>query len=315
MVDLTIQLPESFFQEEERDGYLVSAKMKELWAVQLDLLSEFNRVCKKYNLKFILDFGTLLGAIRHKGYIPWDDDIDVSMLREDYDKLMVVGPKEFKHPYFLQSQETDKRFDGGVVKLRRSDTTCFMAHNLKNHSSYNQGIFIDIFVYDRLPSDDQNVLEAINLESKTAFNRMVLMSRRIILKDGKIMSYLFAHYYRCKCRLHHGSLKTITKTWEEVARRYKTLDTDWVGSIRFFNLHCRSRKWFEETILVPFENMALPAPKAYDEFLRKCFGDYMTPVREGSAHSLVFFDTNRAYKEILADKEMMKKITHNMIPC
>ena len=75
MVELKIKLPDSFFYEEERDGYWVSSEIKELWAVQLDLLNEFDRVCKKYNLKYILDFGTLLGAIRHKGFIPWDDDL------------------------------------------------------------------------------------------------------------------------------------------------------------------------------------------------------------------------------------------------
>lgn len=302
-------MPDSFFLEEERDGYLVGAKMKELWAVQLDLLNELDRVCKKYNLTYILDFGTLLGAIRHKGYIPWDDDIDVAMLREDYDQLMEVGPVEFKHPYFLQNQWTDKYFDGGVTKLRRSDTTCFMQHNLKYHASYNQGVFIDIFVYDRLPSDDPKLLESINNETRSAFNRVVLSSRKISLKNGKIMSFLLAHYYRMKCRWYHGSLKTMIKTWEDIARRYETIDSEFVGSIRFFNLHCRYRKWFEDTINVPFENLMMPVPRAYDEYLRKCFGDYMTPVRSGSAHTMIFFDTDRSYKDVLADKAMMKSIT------
>ena len=92
MVDLNIKLPESFLQEEEREGVVVSAELKKLWAVQLDLLCEFDRVCKKHGLRYILDFGTLLGAIRHKGYIPWDDDQDVSILCEDYDiyKMGVV---------------------------------------------------------------------------------------------------------------------------------------------------------------------------------------------------------------------------------
>ena len=111
MVDLKVKLPDSFFHEEVRDGYLVTAKVKELWAVQIDLLCELDRVCKKYNLKYILDFGTLLGAVRHKGFIPWDDDLDVSMLREDYDKLMEVGPTEFTHPYFLQNHDTEIGYD------------------------------------------------------------------------------------------------------------------------------------------------------------------------------------------------------------
>lgn len=91
-----------FFREEIRNDYLVPAAMKRAWACQLDLLKELLRVCDKYNLKCWADYGTLLGAVRHKGYIPWDDDIDMVMLREDYDKLVEIADKELKHPYFCK---------------------------------------------------------------------------------------------------------------------------------------------------------------------------------------------------------------------
>ena len=116
MVDLNISLPDSFFQEEVRDGYLVSAKMKALWAIQLDLLNEFDRVCKKYDLRYILEFGTLLGAIRHKGFIPWDDDLDVSMLREDYDKLMALI--RYKNYHGLYEKEVKKTQCRGLRKCQ-----------------------------------------------------------------------------------------------------------------------------------------------------------------------------------------------------
>lgn len=211
MVDLNIQLPESFFHEEVRDGYLVSAKTKELWAVQLDILNEFDRVCKKYKLKYILDFGTLLGAIRHKGYIPWDDDVDVSMLREDYDKLMEIGPSEFKYPYFLQNQCTEKKFDGATTKLRRSDTTCLLTQNIKYHASYNQGIYIDIFVYDRMPYD-KRIQESLHRESKRTFDYLEFASRKIRYGDDSIIKSLARYVYH---RLRYGSRKKII-AWRRV---------------------------------------------------------------------------------------------------
>ena len=120
MVDLNIELPKGFLEEEVRCGYTVTRKMKEVWAVELDLLKEFKRVCNKYDLKYCADGGTLLGAIRHQGFIPWDDDLDIAMLRKDFEKLNEVAPAEFKKPYFWQTEETDKGSARGHAQLRYS---------------------------------------------------------------------------------------------------------------------------------------------------------------------------------------------------
>ena len=110
MVPLKLQIAPSFFLEEERDGYVVSAGMKQIWAVELDLLAEFARVCAENGLKWFVHAGTMLGAVRHQGFIPWDDDIDVVMPREDYDRLCKLAPTAFSHPYFFQCEDTDRYF-------------------------------------------------------------------------------------------------------------------------------------------------------------------------------------------------------------
>ena len=81
-----------FFREEERCGYLITEKMKRVWAVQLAMVDEVERICRKYGLRYFADSGTLIGAVRDRGYIPWDDDIDLAMLREDYDRFVKVAP-------------------------------------------------------------------------------------------------------------------------------------------------------------------------------------------------------------------------------
>ena len=105
-------------RDEMRSGFLVTSHRKKLWNVQIGLIKEFERICKKHNLKWWACGGTLLGAARHKGFIPWDDDVDVAMLRPDYNKFLDIAADEIKYPYFLdnwydytiESEENDKKF-------------------------------------------------------------------------------------------------------------------------------------------------------------------------------------------------------------
>ena len=117
MVELKLALPDHFLEEEVRDGYTVSKEMKEVWAVELDLLAEFMRVCDRHGIVYYADAGTILGAVRHKGFIPWDDDIDVMMMRDQYDKLQKIGPEEFRHPYFSRPS--------GRIRALCADTPSF----------------------------------------------------------------------------------------------------------------------------------------------------------------------------------------------
>lgn len=298
MVNLKIDLPNSFFQEEERSGYLVKAEIKELWAVQLDLLSEFDRVCKKYDLKYILDFGTLLGAVRHNGFIPWDDDLDVSMLREDYDKLMKIGPKEFTHPYFLQNHYTDKGYDLSVAKLRRSDTTLIEIENLKHKSQYNHGIFIDIFVWDNIPTNDLKELEVLNQKLFGAYSHLYVMKHRPSLNDRIKLPLTLLRYLFYK--LLYGSSEKEYRRLYAMATQFSK--SDYVANLMYLKSECRLRKWHEDLTEIAFEGMMFPVPADYDELLTDCYGDYMVPVRGASDHTIVYFDANRPYKEVIKER-------------
>ena len=144
--DMKAILGEDFFKEEVRCDYLVSAKMKRIWAVLLDMYLSFAEVCEKHGLKYFVVGGTLLGAIRHKGFIPWDDDFDVGMLRDDYEEFIKIAAKEINSPLFFQTPYTDPGYFVSWVKIRNSTTTGIS--KITNHRRFNQGLYLDIFPMD-----------------------------------------------------------------------------------------------------------------------------------------------------------------------
>ena len=145
-----MHLDEKFYQKETRCGYEVSEKMKKVWAVELNLLEYFDQLCREHNLRYFVDYGTLLGAVRHQGFIPWDDDIDIVMLRDDYEKLKMIAQDEVSSPYFFQNSYTDIMI-WALAKLRDSRTTAIEYPDFP--PEFNQGIFLDIFPLDDAPDD------------------------------------------------------------------------------------------------------------------------------------------------------------------
>ena len=153
-MEINTSFPDQFYSEEIRCGYTVTSKQKKVWAVELDLLNEFDRVCRNNNIQYFASMGTLLGAVRHKGFIPWDDDLDVCIFRDDFMRLCALS-KEFKSPYFLQTALSDRKYFCGYARLRNSTTTGVISNNAS--PEYNNGIFIDIYVLDGFSTDDRKL--------------------------------------------------------------------------------------------------------------------------------------------------------------
>lgn len=123
--------------------------MNDLQKVEFDIFLEFDFVCRKLNLNYFLVSGTALGAVRHGGIIPWDDDLDVAMFRDDYNKFMELAPRMLPNKLFLQNYKTDKNYPFVFAKLRNKQTA-FIETALRNFDM-NHGIYIDIFPLDGYP--------------------------------------------------------------------------------------------------------------------------------------------------------------------
>lgn len=314
MVDLNIQLPDSFLQEEVRSGHLVTAQTKELWAVLLDLLNEFDRVCKKHNIHYFLDLGSMLGAVRHKGFVPWDEDLDISLLRKDYDRLMEIGPKEFKYPYFLQNHQTDRYFERPVARLRRSDTTFLQGDNVINRTKCNKGVFIDLYAYDSISSNDPEEAELIHSQCKDIWEKGVLLANPPkLFHGGELPMVTLEYLYH---RVRYGTAAKMFKKMERVAKGSEDDTSEYVSLLFTVTSppYICQRKDIEKTIDVPFECLMVPIPEEYDKFLVQRYGDYMTPVKEDivATGKLWFLDTDHSYKDVVKQKDFYPNISREL---
>lgn len=290
-------------EEEIIDGHLVTAETKKLWAVEMDLAKKLLEVCKKHNLKIWADGGTLLGAVRHKGFIPWDDDMDFCMMRDDYNRLIEIGPKEFKEPYFFQSIYTDNTW-GSMAKIRNNNTA-LIDSNYKEWKNRNSGVFIDVFVVDAIPDDEG----AFSYVYKTVRKKRKLLTRYGVYKPSyKNLRAIFRTLYVELYFLFHDYYKTQKSIVDLLSsnkleeNKYCTLIDFYAGSnVGFDKVKRRKYDWYNETIELPFMDTKLPAPKDYHELLTSFYGDYMTPVKGWSFHEMICCDCDRSYKAVMAE--------------
>ena len=286
---------------EYRDGFYVTPQAKRLWNVQLQMLQRLLEVCEKHNLKVFLSGGTLLGAVRHKGYIPWDDDIDVDMPREDYDKLVALAPAEFKDPYFFQCAYTEDGYYRGHAQIRYKGTAQVLPHEV--YSDFNQGIFLDIFVLDHVPDTPKQWHKVVR---QTKYIQTFLWFRKnkymFFLKPMKwVKSYLRVLFMGISWSTPDREL---FQRYEDILRNPAYRDCKRIGCLClapsrkneswFFDRHC-----FDESVYLDFEYMKFPAPAGYHAVLTTLYGDYMTPVQCPSMHGDTLSSADEDYTKVL----------------
>ena len=302
---IKMSIPEEFYAEEERCGFLVTQEMKRIWAIELDLLNELSRVCSKHGIEFYAEGGTLLGCIRHKGFIPWDDDIDVAVTRANYDKLCAVA-YEFQHPYFFQTEQTDPGSLRGHAQLRNSLTTGALAS--EGSLSINQGIFIDIFPMDNVPdnSDEFEKQKTIIREHK---NRALRYGKSIYLYDRDSGSKRIIKKALIGVPFFKSVFKKVAtsnyEAFEKACKKYDATDTRKCSLLSFMcdnNAYIRDRSAYREVEMKPFEFMQIPVPVGYDHILTTQYGDYMELIKGNNNHGSVLFDVFTSYKEIVGPK-------------
>ena len=299
-----MKFPDSFFQSEDRCGFHIRPMMKRLWATQMDILSWIDEVCAKHGIRYIMCYGSMLGAVRHGGYIPWDDDLDIGMLRADFNKFFEVLPQEL--PAWLDT----------ISLLPGARCPREMTFNINNGSKFDTSTEflerfhgcpyatgVDLFVFDRIPSDpkefayqdrlirildrllmlqwqvDEESISPVDMEKYIAYREGIEdeLSFTFTDKEPKPLQILRLLDMACSLCEDCGS--------QRVENREQVI---YYGEKGFLE------KYFTDRIYVPFEGfMNVPIPKDYDAILKSLYGDYQVPRRFVSQHDYPIYHNQR----------------------
>lgn len=295
-------IPEKFYEPEVRDGFYVPSEMKRYWAAMLEVYDQVARVCRKHGLNFYADYGTLIGAVRHGGFIPWDDDFDISMMREDYLTFLKIAEKELPKGYKVLSIYNNHKshtFLGRVVNMEFISTE---AEFLKaNHNCpYATGIDIfpiDHFDYDKSTNEYQKILIAGFDEMAARIDEDEKDLNNLPKEIQERIQYLCN---TCGMKLEEGGyLKQQMMIFSDRLYSIFKEDSPYIAHMYFWernNNQVYPKEYYENTVMLPFECTYIPAPIAYDRILTECYGPgYMIPVRSGGVHDYPLYTIQREY--------------------
>lgn len=265
-----------------REGHQISAdELKQIQQIQLELICEVDRICKKHNIRFNMVGGTMLGAIRHKGYIPWDDDADIGFLRSEYEKFREACKIELDpEKYYMQDLRDTEGYRWGYGKLRRKGTQFIRLG--QEFMPYEQGICIDLMPFDNIP--DAYICRKIHKFQCFIFRKVfwsVVGSRNekksVIRMMYKILSKIPGNYIIKKYQ------KFIDKNSEKETKQVRILTFPTPKRIDGYK-----REWYEDLRDYKFEDYELPGAKDYDGYLQVKYKSYMElpPIEKRKIHPI-----------------------------
>ena len=263
--------------------------LRKLQLTQLEIAQEIKRVCEENDIRYFLCCGSFLGAVRHKGFIPWDDDLDIGMLREDYERFCAIAPEKLGSDYCLQNWHTDSRYALPFAKVRKRGTRM---DERKSTVLQENGIYVDLFPFDNAP-----VGEA---EQKRHARKLVTLFRMKMMKSG-MRPWLDNGRINWKKRIGFAFYQflalwvpsqTLIHWFEKIASSVPRSDI-LCRQRAWSRLDCYDRAWCEDLAQYPFEGTTFPGPRDYHRFLSSIYGDYMTEPPAGTRedrHQVVRLD-------------------------
>ena len=286
-----------FLQPEIRCETYISTDMKKVWFAELQMVELVIEICKKHDLSYQMIGGSLLGAVRHEGFIPWDDDIDIGMVRSHYEKFISFATKELKEPFFLQTSLSDPGRNIEYAQIRNSATSAIDLRYVDERLTYNQGIFIDIFPIDAV--GNEKTLKA-QQKKKTLYRKIY---QNTFSNGGDIQKR--AKHVICKMLYYFIGPEKLYKKRNEIFSSVNIDTCEELGLVSWI-FGTRRNYWKRADILdcinVPFENLMVSIPQNYDRVLTQTYGDWHKYIKDAAMHDDIDFSTTYPYGEYLVKK-------------
>ncbi len=323
-----LEFQEGFFEQEVRDGFYIDTTMKTVWAAELEVLQKVAEICDRHGLVWYAAYGTLLGAIRHEGFVPWDDDMDIWVKRADYNKLLKILPKELPEGYFVRSPLTKEGYDQFHMLINSGNRVSIDPKWLEQYHGCPFSVGLDIFPLDYLARDEEERIMQENLVRIACRGAQVACTlfregceaaedpekarKELTEEIGDAIHYLEEH---CGIEIDHKLLEEekwyalsseFGKWANYFAMMYGEEESDYL--VNFVDYVRWSHKkfpkeWFSEIYSATFENFMVPVPCGYDKILHRIYADYEVIAKKDGTHDYPYYTRQLVeLKRMLCDR-------------
>lgn len=288
-----MNIPGGYINGEIRDGFYVESTMKKAWAAEIEVLNEVDRICRQHDIQYFADWGTLLGTIRHKGFVPWDDDMDITMKREDYTRFCQIVRQE-QGELEIINFHTDPEWKDMLSRVINGRSVNYTEEHLRKYHGFPYVAGLDIFPLDYVaPTEEEDKLQCSMISIVEAFSANIRNNTATpeeIEQTTKDIEQM--------CGVKFNNLEPLATQLLKLGERLSMMYTNEESqAVALMGDHAGPRpldvypkEYYSESIYMPFEYTTIPVPVGYEKILIQKYGEnYMIPYLGGTNHEYPFY--------------------------